>query len=164
MTSANENTVTTTEFEQSITVAASADGIFDFISDVKNVPQYLPTVKNAQPQQGERIRTQGQAGDRSYDSDGHFRVDKQAHRLEWGSDGENDYSGWLEVQGNVGSQSQVKVHIHYAPKPEIVQRMVEHSPDHSFESAMYEGISKTLESIKRICEGKGGKEEIEANK
>lgn len=154
----------TTEFEQSITVAAPADGIFDFISDVKNVPQYLPTVKSAQPQQGERIRTQGQAGDRSYDSDGHFRVDKQARRIEWGSDGENDYRGWLEVQGDSGSQSQVKVHIHYAPRPEILQRMVERSPDHSFESVMKEGITKTLESIKRICEGKGGKEEIEANK
>lgn len=158
------SSASTTEFEQSITVAAPADGIFDFISDVKNVPQYLPTVNSAQPQEGERIRTQGQAGDRSYDSDGHFRVDKQARRIEWGSDGENDYRGWLEVQGDSGSQSQVKVHIHYAPRPEILQRMVERSPDHSFESVMKEGISKTLESIKRICEGKGGKEEIEANK
>jgi len=158
------NSASTTEFEQSLTVAAPADDIFDFISDVQNVPQYLPTVKSAQPQQGERIRTQGQAGDRSYDSDGHFRVDKQARRIEWGSDGENDYRGWLEVQGDSGSQSEVKVHIHYAPRPEILQRMVERSPDHSFESVMKEGISKTLESIKRICEGKGGKEEIEANK
>lgn len=164
MNSANENTVSTTEFEQSITIAATADGIFDFISDIRNVPQYLPTVKNAQPQQGERIRTQGQVGDRSYDSDGHFRVDKQARRLEWGSDGENDYNGWIEVQGDGGSQSQIKVHIHYAPKPETVQRMAERSTGHSFESAMNEGISKTLESIKHICEGKGGKEEIEANK
>lgn len=161
---ANETTVSTTEFEQSITVAAPADDIFDFVSDVKNVPQYLPTVKNAQPQQGERIRTQGQVGDRSYDSDGHFQVDKQARRLDWGSDGENDYSGWLEVQSESGSQSLVLVHIHYAPKPEVVQRMVERSPDHSFESAMNEGISKTLESIKSICESKGGKKEIEANK
>ena len=42
--------------------------------------------------------------------------------------------------------------------------MAERSPNHSFESVINEGISKTLESIKRICEGKGGKEEIEANK
>lgn len=158
------DTVSTTEFEQSITVAAPADGIFNFVSDVKNVPEYLPTVKSAQSQQGERIRTQGQAGDRSYDSDGHFRIDKQARRIEWGSDGENDYNGWLEVQGDGGAQSQVKVHIHYAPKPEVLQHMVERSPGHSFESAMNEGISKTLESIKRICEGTGGKEEIEVNK
>ncbi len=163
MDSAKANTPSTTEFEQSIAVAAPAEGIFNFISDVKNVPQYLPTVKNAEPQAGERIRTQGQAGERTYDSDGHFRVNKQAHRIEWGSDGENDYGGWLEVQGDGESRSQVKVHIHYAPKPETLQRMVERSPDHSFESVMAEGISKTLESIKHICEGTGGKIEIEAN-
>ncbi len=161
--SSNGNSVSTTEFEQSITVAAPADNLFDFLSNVSNVPQYLPTVKSAQPQQGERIRTQGQSGDRSYDSDGHFRVDKQAQRIEWGSDGENDYGGWLQVQGDGESRSQVTVHIHFAPKPEMAQRMAERSPGHSFESAMDEGISKTLESIKRICEGKGGKEEIEAN-
>jgi len=164
MTSTGTNSVKTTEFEQSITVAAPADAIFDFISDVRNVPQYLPTVKNAQPQEGERIRTQGQAGEREYDSDGHFRADEQARRLEWGSDGENDYSGWLEVHSEGAERSQVKVHIHYSPRPETLQRMVEHSPSHSFESVMDEGISKTLESIKQICEGKGGKEEIEANK
>lgn len=125
--------------------------------------QYLPTIKNAQPQQEERIRTQGQVGEHSYDSDGHFRVDQQARRIEWGSDGENDYGGWLEVQEDGDLQSQVKVHIHYAPKPETAQRMAEQSPSHSFESAMNEGISKTLESIKRICEGEGGKQEIAAN-
>lgn len=163
MTFNQENTVKTTDFEQSATVAAPADSIFDFLADVQNVPQYLPTVKSAQPQPGERIRTQGQAGDRSYDSDGHFRVNKEARRLEWGSDGENEYSGSMEVQGD-GAQSQVKGHIHFAPQPEMAQRMAERSPGHSFESAMNEGIAKTLESIKRICEGKGGKEEIEANK
>ncbi|MBD2100144.1 SRPBCC family protein [Leptolyngbya sp. FACHB-261] len=163
MHSTNESADTKTEFEQSITVNAAADSIFAFISDVKNVPQYLPTIKNAQPQEGERIRTQGQVGDHSYDSDGHFRVDQQARRLQWGSDGENDYNGWLEVQGNGGPQSEVKVHIHYAPRPEMAQKMAERSPGHSFEAAMHEGISKTLESIKRICEGKGGKEEIAAN-
>lgn len=156
------NSANKTDFEQSITVDAPADGIFDFVSDVQNVPQYLPTVKNAQPQQGERIRTQGQVGERSYDADGHFRVDKAGRRLEWGSDGENDYSGWLEVQGDE-SQAQVKVHIHFAPKPERVRAMAERSGG-SFESAMDEGITKTLESIKRLCEGRGGKEEIEANK
>lgn len=161
--SPNGNNVSTTEFEQSITVTAAADGVFDFLSEVSNVPQYLPTVKSAQPQQGERIRTQGQSGDRTYDSDGHFRVDKQAQRIEWGSDGENDYGGWLAVQGQGESQSQVTVHIHFAPKPEMAQKMAERSPDGSFESAMNEGISKTLTSIKQICEGKGGKEEIEAN-
>lgn len=156
--------VQTSDFEQSIDIAASAEQIFDFLADVRNVPQYLPTVRAAQPQQGERIRTQGQVGDHTYDSDGHFRIDRQARRLEWGSDGENDYGGWMEVQEQGQSQSQVTVHIHYAPAPEMAEKMAEQSPGHSFEAAMNEGIGKTLESIKRICEGQGGKQEISANR
>jgi uncharacterized membrane protein len=163
MVSTNPNTTNTNEFEQSIEVAATSEKIFEFLADVKNVPHYLPTVKHAEPQEGERIRTQGQAGDRTYDSDGHFRINEQQRRIEWGSDGENDYSGWLQVESETGSNSQVTVHIHYAPKPETAQRMAQNSPEHSFESAMNEGIAKTLNSIKRLCEGTGGKEEISAN-
>lgn len=163
MTSAQERPVQTSDFEQSISVNAPADSIFEYLADVRNVPEYLPTVKSAQPQSGERIRTQGQAGERTYDADGHFRVDHDRHRLEWGSDGENDYNGWLEVQGQGDSQSQVRVHVHYSPRPEIKQKMEEQSQGHSFESAMNEGVQKTLESIKRICEGTGGKQEISPN-
>lgn len=161
MTSSKERSATT-DFEQSITVNAPADRIFTFLSDVRNVPQYLPTVTNAEPQSDERIRTQGHAGEHEYDADGHFRIDRQRNRLEWGSDGENEYGGWMEVNGN-GNTSEVKVHIHYAPRSETKQRMEEQSPQHSFESAMNEGIGKTLQSIKQICEGTGGKQEISPN-
>jgi uncharacterized membrane protein len=163
MVSTNQPQAKTTEFEQSIEVFAPADRIFEYLAEVKNVPEYLPTVKRAEPQQGERIRTQGQVGEKTYDSDGHFRPNQQNKRIEWGSDGENDYGGWLQVQDNGGTNSQVTVHIHYNPQPEKLQHMSESSPEHSFESAMNEGIGKTLESIKRICEGKGGKQEISPN-
>jgi uncharacterized membrane protein len=162
MVSAQES-IKTSDFEKSIAVHAPADQIFNYLADVRNVPQYLPTVRDAQPQQGERIRTQGQAGEHTYDSDGHFRVNQQARRLEWGSDGENEYNGWMEVQDLGNSLSEVRVHIHYAPAPEMAQKMSERAPEHSFESAMNEGIGKALESIKQICEGQGGKQEIAAN-
>jgi uncharacterized membrane protein len=93
--------LTTTDFEQSIAVSAPADSIFGYLADVRNVPQYLPTVKNAQPQEGERIRTQGQAGEHSYDSDGHFHIDQVARRLEWGSDGENEYGAGCKSKAMV---------------------------------------------------------------
>jgi uncharacterized membrane protein len=162
MTSSNPRAVRTTEFEQSTTIAAPADNVFDFMADVSNLPKYLPTVRSAQPQEGERVRTQGQAGGHSYDSDGHFRIDRLSKRIEWGSDGENDYGGWMEVDGD-REQCKVTVHIHYAPPAEMAQKMAEQSPEGSFESAINEGIGKALESIKNICEGKGGKQEIEAN-
>ena len=152
-----------TDFESSIEVNANADRIFEFLSDVRNVPQYLPTVTNAEPQPGERIHTQGKVGEHTYDSDGHFRIDRDRRRLEWGSDGENDYGGSMEVTEKGSDKAAVKVQIHYAPQPETRQRMEQQSPQHSFESAMNEGINKSLESIKRICEGTGGKQEISPN-
>lgn len=42
MTSAQQRPVQTTDFEQSITVNAPADRIFEYLSDVRNVPEYLP--------------------------------------------------------------------------------------------------------------------------
>lgn len=163
MTAAQPRAVQTTDFEQSIRVAAPVDDVFTYLADVRNVPQYLPTVKHAEPQQGDRIHTQGQVGEHSYDSDGHFRIDHQNHRIEWGSDGENDYRGRMEVQGDGDSECTVRVYLHYAPPAEMAQRMAEQSPGHSFEAAMNEGIGKTLESIRRNCEGEGGKVEISPN-
>jgi len=151
------------QFEQTIAVDASADGVFDFVSDVRNVPQYLPAIERAEPQQGERIHTQGHIGERPIDSDGYFRVNRAERRMEWGSDGENDYRGWLAVSGD-GSRAEVKVHIDYAPPPQMQQAMAARTPGGSFESAMYEGIGKTLISIKNLCEGRGGKEELEVNR
>lgn len=123
---------TTTDFEQSISVNASADRIFEYLSDVRNVPEYLPTVKKADRQADDRIHTQGQVGEHTYDADGHFNIDRQRQKIEWGSDGENEYGGWMEVNDSGNNQAEVKVHIHYAPKPETKQRMEQQSPQHSF--------------------------------
>lgn len=38
------------EYEQSMAMAASPEAIFDFVSDIENLPKYLPTTKSAQPQ------------------------------------------------------------------------------------------------------------------
>ena len=33
------------EYEESLTMRAPADRVFDFIADVRNLPKYLPTTK-----------------------------------------------------------------------------------------------------------------------
>jgi uncharacterized protein YndB with AHSA1/START domain len=49
------------EYEESLTMRAPADRVFDFIADVRNLPKYLPTTKDAQSQGGERVHVQGEA-------------------------------------------------------------------------------------------------------
>jgi hypothetical protein len=146
------------DYERSIVVQAHPDKIFDFVSKVENVPQYLPTVQKAELQSGDRIRVRGEVAGHTYDNDGYFRADKEARRLEWGSDGEKRYSGWLQVeQMEDPSTAKVIAHIAFAMSDEQQQKFAQPSGDP--DAAFNEGIDKALQSIKNICEGHGGKVE-----
>ncbi|MBA3943062.1 MAG: SRPBCC family protein [Herpetosiphonaceae bacterium] len=144
------------EYEESVSVHASSEDVFKFVSDIHNLPKYLPTIKGAEPEGGERVQVHGEARGHKYDNDGKFRVDHAQHRIEWSSDGENDYSGWLEVKGQ-GASSQVTVHLHFNPKPQQDRRLAE--PTGSRDETMQEGLEAALKSIQNILEGHGGKEE-----
>lgn len=143
------------EYQQSISVQTSPDVVFNFVSDVKNLPKYLPTVHRAEPQPGERVRVQGQAHDRPYDSDGHFKVNQTDRRLEWGSDGEHAYSGWLQIDEEGRSSARVTVHLTFEPDPRTNERLKEGTGDR--DRTIREGIEKALESIRNFCEKSGGK-------
>ena len=147
------------EYEHSLTVQARADEVFGFVSDISNLPKYLPTTHHAEAQGGERVRVRGEAGGHPYDSDGHFRVNTTEHRMEWGSDGENNYSGWLEVQDR-GETSEVTVHLSFAPRPDLSQRMDEQTGDRN--QTIQEGLQTALTSIQNLVEGRGGKVEPRA--
>jgi uncharacterized protein YndB with AHSA1/START domain len=143
------------DFESSLSMNASPEQVFDFISDIANLPKYLPTTKSAQPQGPERVRVQGEANGHKYDGDGYLRPNKDALRLEWGAD-EGYYNGWMQVEKS-GNGSSVKVHISFRGAP----------PGRSEEDApppeqVQEGLDKSLQSIQNFVEGKGGKEEPSA--
>ncbi len=147
------------EYERSITINATRKQIEDFVSDFSNLPKYVPTMHSAQAQPGDRVRIQGETPTGlSYDADGYFRVNESKNRLEWGSDGENQYSGWLEFKGsNTTAPAEVTVHLSATPPPQAKQEMskVSGSPD----ATINEGLEKSLQSIKNLLEGQGGKVE-----
>lgn len=107
------------EYERSITINATRKQIEDFVSDFRNLPKYVPTTHSAQAQPGDRVRVQGETPTGlKYDADGYFRVNESKNRLEWGSDGENQYSGWLEFKGsNTTAPAEVTVHLSATPPP-----------------------------------------------
>ncbi|NOT61766.1 MAG: hypothetical protein HOP19_16250 [Acidobacteria bacterium] len=145
------------EFEQSKTVNALSDQVFSFLSDVNNLPQYLPTVRHAEHAGEDRIQIEGQAPGKEYKDTGFFRVDKAKQRMEWGSDGESSYQGWLQVKQTGGKSCEVTVHLSFDPQTPAWQAMDEQ--DGGREQAINEGLEKALQSIKNLCEGRGGKVE-----
>jgi uncharacterized membrane protein len=137
------------DFEHSITLRATAEDVYDFVADVRNMPRYLPTTKHAESQGRDRVRVQGEVQPpgqemHRYDADGYVRRLADRNRLEWGAD-EGHYSGWLEARDRGEAECEVKVHLSMreAPPGDRVQ----------------EGLVAALESIRRHMEGEGGKVE-----
>ncbi|MEF2277907.1 SRPBCC family protein [Deinococcus sp. YIM 134068] len=149
------------EYQGTRRIQATPDEVFAFVSDVRNLPKYLPTTKSAEPQDGERVEVEGEAQGHAYHADGHFRQDAEGHRLEWGSDGEINYSGTLEVKPDGDSGSEVTVKLRFDPDPQSAPNKDMPGPAPS-DSQIQEGIDKALESIQNFVEGRGGKVEPSA--
>ena len=146
-------------YSDRIDVSAPANAVFTFVSDIENLPKYLPTVHHAHPQKGERVEVEGAANGHPYNSDGWFKVDEAARTMTWGSDGENDYSGKMAVTGDA-SRAQVECSLKFTPSADMKESMDKNQGGPS--AAMTDGLRASLQSIKQICEGTGGKERSSA--
>ncbi len=153
------------EYEQIQTIDASADETFAWLSDVDNLPKYLPPVTDASIEgpsaegaPGQRIRTtlEYPGGGGTFDSEGYFAVDESRRRMEWGAEVQRDYSGWLEVAEGANGQCQVTVHLNFGERS-VEPEIREQTPEGR--DPLAEGVSATLECIRRQIEEGTGKVE-----
>ena len=100
------------------------------------------------PQEGERVRVQGEVAGQSYDSDGFFKVDKDQRRMEWGSDGENNYQGWLEVQPDGDDASLVIVHLWFEPRADQEKQFEQQTGDR--DRTIQRGLEDALSLDKKL--------------
>lgn len=150
------------EYEQTQAISMPPEEVFAWLSDVGNLPAYLPPVTAASiegPSEGDnpgqKVRTtlQYPGGDGSFDAEGYLSVDEGGRRMEWGAESGRDYSGWLEVAAD-GGGSLVTVHLNFGERS-VEPQVEEESPEG--EHPLAEGISATLESIRRQLEEGSGK-------
>lgn len=159
------------EYEQTQNVNAPPQEVFAWLSDVGSLPAYLPPVVEAWVEgpaeggnPGQKLRTtlEYPGGENSRETgtfvaEGYLAVDEDRRRMEWGAEVERDYSGWLTVSGGAGDgDSLVTVHLSFGERsaePRIEERS---SGDRD---PIPEGISSTLESIRRQIEEGSGKEQ-----
>ncbi len=143
------------DYAHAIDVDAPADELFEYLSDVTNLPQYLPTTEHAEPQGEDRVRVRGAARGHPYDSDGYFRVDRQARRMEWGSDGERVYRGKLEVKDAGPRQSTVRVYLTFDMSSAEARRF-EQQGGGDRRVAVQQGLERALRAIKQRVEAGPG--------
>ncbi len=154
------------EYEQSQAIDAPPGEVFAWLSDVGNLPEYLPPVvassvvgPSAEGVPGQRIRTTleypgGDGG--TFEAEGYLAVDEGERRMEWGAESGRDYSGWLAVANRGEGASEVVVHLSFGERS-AEPEMREQAPEGR--DPLAEGISATLESIRRQVEEGSGKVE-----
>jgi uncharacterized membrane protein len=96
------------EFLASTDVAAPADELFDYLSQVDNLPNYFERMTSVTDNEDGTISVAADLGDRVVEAEAWFEVDEETKTLSWGSEGPNDYNGQLQVTGT-GQQSVVEV-------------------------------------------------------
>ncbi len=129
------------------TRSVDADGptLFAFLSKVSNLPRYFPRITDAEPAGGEAVDVTAviePAGQERHavEAEAWFRVDERQQRVEWGSEGPNDYRGELEVTDD-GEQSQVLLTLHTESDHPEIQDSLDETLDTIAELVEAEGIS-----------------------
>ncbi len=150
------------KYEQSETVAAPANEVFAWVSDVENLPKYLPPINEAgiegsaaEGSPGERVKMLVEIPDRGeFESEGYFDVDAEARTMRWGAETGRDYSGRLTVAEAGDGQSEVTVHLPFGPRSVEGEIQEDSSEDRN---PLEESLGATLESIQRQIEEGSGK-------
>lgn len=125
-----------TDHRHSEQVDAPAQQLFDYLADVRHLPEYFSSMTSATPAEGEAVHVVAKVEDVTRSSEAWFRVDHEERALSWGSTGESPYHGELRVTGD-DERSEVALRLH---------------TERGGDDAVADGIRTTLASIKSLVE------------
>ena len=143
------------EYEHALRIDAAPDDIFRFVADIRNLPEYMSNIDRALPQEHDRVRVQGVIEGQYYDVEGFFHVDRHQHRITWGTDGPQQYRGWLALHPEADGATTVTVHLAFGAPAGASQHAAQHTSDH--DRTVQHVLEQTLASLKNRCEQRGGK-------
>ena len=135
------------DYERTTTIDAPAEDLFEYLSKVENLPQYMDRMTSAHNLPGDEVEVEakvepgdvGSSGEeKTVGGEAWFRIDADHLKLTWGAEGPHDYSGELEVTPD-GAGSQVTVRLHTMHEAEGIE----------------DGIEQTLANIQRIAGSDG---------
>lgn len=106
------------DYDNAITVAVPPARLFTYLSDVQNLPAYLPQMTSARPHDGDRVTVTAHiapenAPEQDVTSEAWIRVIEEGKSLEWGAPGPHDYHGRLRIMaGDSPGTSRLTVELH----------------------------------------------------
>ncbi len=139
------------DYENSTTVDAPADELFEYLSKVENLPTYMDRMTSARNLPGDEVEVEAKVepgdagsgpsdgGERTVGGDAWFKIDVGSKTLTWGSEGPHDYKGQLQVTPSGQAASTVTVKLHTTHQSEGIQ----------------DGIDQTLANIANLAGSEG---------
>lgn len=124
------------DYQQAAKVNASPDALFDYLSNVHNLPKYFSRMTSAENEGRDEVHVTANIHGKQVEADADFHVDRAARKIRWSSEGPDDYHGQLEVTGQ-GNISEVTVKLH---TKRTEQEQIER------------GLRETLDNVKRLVE------------
>ena len=76
-------------------VAAAPEAVFAAISDVSNLPRFVPQITAARPTDGDRVEIDARYEGREQHGEASFHADRADRRIEWST--ASGYRGWMSV-------------------------------------------------------------------
>jgi uncharacterized membrane protein len=136
------------DYEADERIRATADELFDYLSDVANLPHYFARITAAESTGDEAVHVTAKLpnGD-VVEGEAWFKVDRDNKTISWGSEGPNDYHGHLTVTG-VGENSAVAVTV---------------STTRAEGDRIQQGVEETVELIKKQIEEAHPRDEFDAS-
>jgi len=122
-------------YKSSVSIEQTPEAVFDFVSDVRTLPRYYDGISSVEPLEGGVVRVTSMSEGRPVVREGWFRVHEgHRRRVEWGTEDERGYGGFLEVD----------------PEGEVCSVTIEiHGPD---SGSVDEQIDRTLYALKAEVE------------
>ena len=76
-------------------VAASADAVYAAISNLDNLPRFVPQLTGVRPAEGDQIEVDARYHGHEQHGEATFRANAGERRIEWGAP--SGYHGWMKV-------------------------------------------------------------------
>jgi hypothetical protein len=124
------------DYSGSADVGVPAGQLFDYLSEVSNLPRYFTAMTSAEPAGQDEVHVVADVDGVTREGQAWFRVDRERRHLEWGSEGPDNYHGYLDVTGDERTSS-VRVFLH---------------TERADSGDIDRGIAGTLAEIKRLAE------------
>ena len=131
------------DYEKSTTIAIAPAELFGYLSDVRNLPAYMPRLTSARPQPDGTVDVTAHINpadgpERDVEGEAWVKVKEEGRTLQWGAAGPHDYHGELDVDpGGEDGTSTLTVRLHTErAEGEDIDR----------------GVQETVDGIKRAVE------------